>query len=74
MDIGAEVCCFFTMRRSKAYSCFGTPAKDGDHGKIIRINELKDVTIVQFESEHGTLHAHIQNLREIGRQDLQSPA
>jgi hypothetical protein len=62
MDIGTKVRSIFTMRRSKAYARFGTPAQDGDEGQVVRINELKDVTIVQFETSNGIRHCHIQNL------------
>lgn len=64
MQIGTEVRCFFTMRRSKAYQKFGTPARDGDEGRVVGIHELKDVTIVQFETNAGIRQCHIQNLRE----------
>ncbi len=62
MLVGSQVRCIWTMRRSKAYARFGEPAKDGDKGDILRITELKDVTIVEFRSERGKVHCHIQNL------------
>lgn len=60
--VGNDVRCIFTMRRSKAYARFGEPARDGDHGTVVCINELKDVTIVEFETSRGKVHCHIQNL------------
>ena len=62
IEIGSKVLCCFTMRRSKAYARFGEPAKDGDLGIVLRINDLKDVSIVEFETPRGKVHAHIQNL------------
>jgi len=62
MKTGDNVHCIFTMRRSKAYSSFGKPAQDGDHGKVVRVTELKNVTIVEFETVLGVVHSHIQNL------------
>lgn len=62
IEVGSSVLCYFTMRRSKKYSRFGEPARTGDQGTVLRINELKDVSIVEFETPRGKVHAHIQNL------------
>jgi hypothetical protein len=62
IDVGSTVLCCFAMRRSKTYSRFGEPARDGDQGIVLRINELKGVSIVEFETPRGKVHAHIQNL------------
>lgn len=53
------------MRRSKAYDKFGVAARDGDEGKVVGVHELKDVTIVKFETKDGIRQCHIQNLREM---------
>jgi hypothetical protein len=62
MKLNAQVKCVITQRNSKAYAKYGTPATAGAKGVVVRINALKDVTIVEFQTERGIVHAHIQNL------------
>jgi len=62
ITVGSNVLCIFTMRRSRAYARFGEPARDGDQGTVLRINQLKDVSIVEVETARGKVCAHIQNL------------
>lgn len=62
IEVGVDVRCFYSMRKSKAYAKFGQPAREGDQGKVIRVNNLKDVCIVEIETADGKVHAHIQNL------------
>lgn len=61
--VGQKVKCLSTQRAGKAYAKFGIPAKMGDTGKVTKINDLKDIMIVQFKTDDGRdVYCHIQNL------------
>lgn len=62
ITLNAQVKCVNTQRKSKAYAKYGTPATAGTTGIVVRINALKDVTVVEFQTARGIAHAHIQNL------------
>ena len=62
ISINAQVKCVIAQRSSKAYAKYGTPATAGATGVVVRINALKDVTVVEFQTERGIAHAHVQHL------------
>jgi len=60
---GKRVECLWTMRASKAYAKYGAPARAGDIGTITKVNDLRDVMIVQFRTtDNRDVCCHVQNL------------
>lgn len=63
VKVGQNVKNIQPMRAGKAYAKFGSPAKIGDEGKVTKVNNMRDVTIIQFKKADGSeVYTHIQNL------------
>lgn len=49
-------------RFSKAYAKYGTPAKIGETGTVVELHDLRDATIVVFETSVGRRYAYEINV------------
>jgi hypothetical protein len=65
IQVGQQIKVICTQRRAKAYAVYGRPAIAGEQGIVTRINDMRDVCIVQFDTNDGdSCYCHIQYISQ----------